>query len=180
MSDSSQNKKLGKAEAEAEKAKAKAMRPWFKKKRFIIPIALVLLIFIAGFFGGEESDSPGVQVPETSLTETESPEPVEIQEPELTETLGQKNARQSAESYLNFKAFSREGLIEQLEFEDYSTEDATYGVDALDANWREQAAKSAEAYLDFKAFSKQGLIDQLMFEGYSKAEAEFGVTAVGY
>ena len=39
--------KLANAEAKAAKAKAKALRPWFKKKRFIAPLALVLIIGIS-------------------------------------------------------------------------------------------------------------------------------------
>ncbi len=36
------------AAAAAAKAYAKATRPWFKKKRFIIPIAIVVLLGIGG------------------------------------------------------------------------------------------------------------------------------------
>lgn len=95
-------------------------------------------------------------------------------------TMGQQNAIRSGEQYLDFTAFSRQGLIEQLEYEDYSTEDATFAVDHIDPDWNEQAAKSAQSYLDFTSFSRQGLIDQLIYEGFSKEQAEFGVAAVGY
>ena len=40
-----------------------------------------------------------------------------------------EQAAKSAESYLDNMSFSRSGLIEQLEFEGYTTEQATYGVD---------------------------------------------------
>ena len=94
-------------------------------------------------------------------------------------TAGQRNAVRSASDYLDYTAFSRQGLIEQLEFEDYSTEDATFAVDYISPDWNEQAAKSAEIYLDYSAFSRQGLIDQLMFEGYTRAQAEYGVDQAG-
>lgn len=90
----------------------------------------------------------------------------------------QRNAVRSAQQYLEFSAFSRSGLIDQLEYEDFSTEDATYAVDSLDADWNEQAARSAEQYLDFTSFSKSGLIDQLVYEGYTYAQAEFGANSV--
>jgi hypothetical protein len=47
-----------KADAKAEKARAKAMRPWWKKKRFIIPLALVAVAIIAsvGSSGGGTND----------------------------------------------------------------------------------------------------------------------------
>lgn len=95
------------------------------------------------------------------------------------ESVSQENARKSAESYLDLSPFSRSGLIEQLEFEGYSTNDATYGVDAQKANWKNQAAAKAEEYLDMSSFSRSGLIEQLEFEGFSREQAEHGVTQVG-
>lgn len=95
------------------------------------------------------------------------------------ETTGQENARESAESYLDFSAFSRTGLIKQLKFEGYSEKDAAYGVDAQKANWNKQAAASAENYLDLSSFSRLGLIDQLVFEGFTKQQAEFGASRNG-
>ena len=84
------------------------------------------------------------------------------------------NAIDAAESYLDYSSFSRTGLINQLEFEDYKTEDATFAVDYLKVDWNQQAFKSAKAYLDYSSFSLQGLIDQLQFEGYSYEQASYG------
>ena len=56
MSDSSEYKEA-KANAKAEKARAKAMRPWFKKKRFIVPIVFGLLIVISVASNGGSSDN---------------------------------------------------------------------------------------------------------------------------
>jgi len=97
----------------------------------------------------------------------------------LKETVSQSNARRSAGSYLKFSSFSRSGLIKQLEYEKFSTADATYGVDALNTNWNEQAKKSAQSYLKFSSFSRSGLIDQLLYEGFTQGQAEYGVTATG-
>ena len=93
---------------------------------------------------------------------------------------GQKNALKSAESYLNFSAFSYEGLIKQLEFEKYSHEEAVYAADNCGADWKEQAAKSAASYLEYSSFSREGLIDQLKFEGFTDEEATYGASANGY
>ncbi|NDC45685.1 MAG: hypothetical protein EBZ55_06335 [Actinobacteria bacterium] len=95
------------------------------------------------------------------------------------ETVSQSNARRSAQGYLKVMAFSRTGLIKQLEFEGYSTADATYGTDSQNADWNAQAAKMAKTYLSTMPFSRSGLIDQLVFEGFSQAQAEFGVSANG-
>lgn len=95
-------------------------------------------------------------------------------------TLGQQNAINSAKSYLSYSGFSRTGLIGQLEFEGFSTEDATFAVDNAGADWNAEAAESAQQYLDYSSFSRQGLYDQLAFEGFLPAEIEFGLAAVGY
>lgn len=95
-------------------------------------------------------------------------------------TLGQKNALDKAESYLNYSSFSHSGLITQLEFEGFSNEDATYATDNCGADWNEQAAAKAKSYLDYSSFSKSGLIEQLEFEGFTTEQAEHGATEVGY
>ncbi|WP_333482000.1 Ltp family lipoprotein [Citricoccus sp. NR2] len=94
-------------------------------------------------------------------------------------TVSQQNALRSAESYLDFMPFSRSGLIDQLEFENFSTADATWAVDQVTVDWNEQAAKAAENYLDVTGFSRQGLIDQLVFEGYTQEQAVYGVNQTG-
>ena len=95
------------------------------------------------------------------------------------ESVSQSNARQKAAEYLQFAGFSRQGLIDQLVYEGFSTSDATYGADAVGANWNEQAARKAQEYLNFTAFSRSGLIEQLQFEGFSLSEATYGADAVG-
>ena len=95
-------------------------------------------------------------------------------------TMGENNALRSAGSYLVFSAFSYEGLIDQLEFEGYTTAEATYAADNCGADWNEQAAKSAQNYLSFMAFSRSGLIDQLEYEGFTHDQAVYGVTQNGY
>lgn len=95
-------------------------------------------------------------------------------------TIGQQNALDKAHDYLEYSPFSYTGLIGQLEYEGYSTEDATFAADNCGADWNEQAAKKAQDYLDYSAFSRDGLIDQLEYEGFTPEQAEYGVSAVGY
>lgn len=95
-------------------------------------------------------------------------------------TTGQKNALSSARSYLEFSAFSYDGLIKQLEFENYSHEDAVFAVDNCGADWNEQAVKSAKSYLEMSSFSKDSLIEQLEYEGFTHEQAVYGVEANGY
>ncbi len=94
-------------------------------------------------------------------------------------SISKQNALKSAKSYLSFSAFSREGLIDQLEFEKYPNEDAVYAVDNCGADWYEQAMLCAKNYLKSSSFSKEGLVDQLEFEGFTSEEAKYGVDNCG-
>lgn len=121
----------------------------------------------------EEVEDIVEEEPEEELEE----EPEE--EPEEEMTLSQKNAIKKAESYISFTAFSYKGLIEQLEFEGFSKEDATFGVENINVNWYEQAVLKGESYLDFTSFSRSGLIDQLKFEGFTEDQAVHAVNEIG-
>lgn len=157
------------------------------KKTLIILLSTLGVIFLCCFGAiatlalSTDRETGSFVIPTNSPTvETTPVAPiVEPEEEESALTVSQEQAIGSAESYLRFTAFSREGLIEQLEFEGFSNDDATFAVDYLDVDWFEQAALSAENYLEFTNFSREGLIDQLMFEGFSREEAEYGVDQVG-
>ncbi|WP_370550955.1 Ltp family lipoprotein [Halobacillus sp. GSS1] len=111
--------------------------------------------------------------------ERKAKEEAERKAKEDSVTVSQKQAVAMAEHYINFMAFSKSGLIDQLEFEGFSTEDATYGVENISVDWQEQAVIKAEEYLDFMAFSRQGLIEQLVFEGFSQEHAAYAASQVG-
>jgi hypothetical protein len=71
MSDPINDPKLAKAELQAAKARANAMRPWFKKKRFIVPIALVVLIGLSqAMNGGDGSSTSSTDTSSTTEAET--------------------------------------------------------------------------------------------------------------
>ncbi len=129
----------------------------------------------------KEIDIPSVLTPTPAPTPAPTPSPTPTPTPSVTpkESVNQSNARKSAANYLSFTAFSRSGLIKQLEYEGYSRADAEYGVDAQRANWSEQARKSAAKYLSFAAFSYSGLLNQLLYEGFSLEQATFGVDSTG-
>ena len=94
-------------------------------------------------------------------------------------TVSQKNALSKAKSYLSYAAFSHDGLVDQLIYEQFSTEDATYGADNVAADWNEQAAKKAKSYMSYSSFSRGGLIDQLEYEKFTPDQAAYGATSVG-
>ena len=62
------------AEAKAAKAKAKALRPWFKKKRIIVPLALVVLIGLSTAMNGGNSGSSSTATGTDSTSEEAAPE----------------------------------------------------------------------------------------------------------
>lgn len=143
---------------------------------------IVLSAIGAAIPGPEEAPAAArVETPADTTDGHESPiadDPApEVSEPEFT--VGQKNAISAAEDYLDFSAFSESGLIDQLEFEKYSTADARFAVNHIAVDWNEQAAKSAQEYLDYSSFSRQGLIDQLEFEGFTTQQAIHGVNTTG-
>lgn len=158
---------------------------WAQRHPFLTGIIGIIFFFIiiSSIGGGDEgtvSNQSDTTNPEIEIVETEeSPTITEVEEEVSSETMSQQNAIKKAESYLNYSGFSRKGLISQLEFEKFSTEDAIYAVDNIDVDWNEQAVKKAKSYLDNSAFSREGLINQLEFEGFTTQQATYGVDAVG-
>ena len=94
-------------------------------------------------------------------------------------SVSKQNALKSAKSYLKISAFSREGLIGQLEYEEFSNEDAVYAVDNCGADWNEQALKSAKSYLKYSSFSYKGLKNQLEYEEFTSEQAKYAVDNCG-
>ncbi|MGJ0119496.1 Ltp family lipoprotein [Williamsia sp. MIQD14] len=173
-----------------------------KRKKWPWIVGAVVALFVAiGLASGGGTDEPSTAASSQPVVETRTvtvePTPSSTAQQPTTEEIaeqvttavappppapetrspvssGVRNAASSASDYLSFSAFSRSGLIKQLEFEDFSTADATAGVDSLDVDWMEQAEKSAKNYLDLSSFSQQGLVEQLVFEGFTESQAQHG------
>jgi hypothetical protein len=100
-------------------------------------------------------------------------------------TRPQKNAVRSANSYLEFSSFSRNGLIFQLSSEyggGYDIRDATVAVDSLSVDWNTQVVRSANSYLEMSGFSCNSLIKQLSSEyadKYTQSQARYGAQQAG-
>jgi hypothetical protein len=122
----------------------------------------------------------GVDISSTpEPTSTPTPEEEAEASREAAATTEQRNAVYKAKDYLKVSPFSHDGLVKQLEFEGFATDDATYGADYCGADWDEQAVKSAKNYLSFAAFSYSGLIEQLEFEQFTADQATYGVDNCG-
>lgn len=162
----------------------------------VVAWVVAIAVSIATFAGAASSISESIEsappvapvaTPATEVTEaapvaTEEPAaeatPVAPAAPDLT--MGQRNAVAKGENYLSFTAFSRSGLIEQLQFEGFDAADAEFAVDTIAPDWNVQAEKKAKTYLDMTSFSREGLVEQLVFEGFTQEQAEHGATANGY
>jgi hypothetical protein len=95
--------------------------------------------------------------------------------------VSEQNAVRAAQTYLSVAGLSRTGLIKQLvDYDGYSTADATSAVDSITVDWNEQAAKAARNYLSVAALSRSGLINQLTsYDGFTPSQATYGANAVG-
>ena len=120
-------------------------------------------------------EEPVEELLEEEPVEEESEEDSEEEPAADAPSAGERNALSKAKDYLLYTAFSYSGLIEQLEYEGFTHEEAVYGADHCGADWKEQAAKKAADYLEYSSFSRDGLIEQLEYVGFTHEEAEYGV-----
>ncbi|MEO9328400.1 Ltp family lipoprotein [Gordonia aurantiaca] len=113
-----------------------------------------------------------------ALANTTSQQTVAAPAPAITLVSEVSDAVEMARDYLEISGFSKSGLISQLEYEGFSTSDATAAVHQLEANgevnWYEQAARSARSYREISPFSRKGLIEQLEYEGFTYQQAVYG------
>lgn len=95
-----------------------------------------------------------------------------------------RRALASAESYLEYSGFSKQGLYEQLSSdygEGFTEAEAQYAVDHVDADWNQEAVESARSYLEHSPMSRDGLIEQLTSshgEGFTYEQAVYAVNKV--
>lgn len=158
------------------------MKKFFKFVIYTI-VALIAFGFVMAMLGDDKPKNDTAKSEPTTQVKTNTTEETKSKEPTLTAS--QKNAVRSAKNYLNFKGFSRDGLIEQLSSEygdGYSKEDATIAVDSLDVDWNEQAVSAAKNYLELQGFSCKGLVEQLSSkhgDKFTKEQAKYGAKGAG-
>jgi len=179
---------------------------WLSRHKVLATLigAVVLLLLCCGGLGiavsgggDSASESTSTSAAEESQQEstTSQEEPAEEEstkeEPAEDPSEGlspeQENAIESAQNYLDFMAFSKQGLIDQLSSpagDDYPQDVAVFAVEHIedDVDWDEQAVKSAENYLDLMPFSRNELIDQLSSDagdGFTREQAEYAADQVG-
>ena len=161
------------------------VKAWFLGLKTWQKVVVGFVVFsfaVSPFTGRTSSDVGETQTPTPPPTEmpsevpTIAPTEMPSEVPTIELTSDQENAIYKAINYLDYTAFSKKGLIEQLEYEGFSKADSMFAVDYIVADWFEQAALKAADYLEYSSFSRQGLYDQLRYEGFTKAQAEYGVS----
>jgi hypothetical protein len=136
---------IGQTQPPAQPAKKK--RGWLKWGVIAAVGLLFLSVAMNGLGGDSASEEPVAEAEaavEAAVTATETADALATSEQpnapsEETEsapdmTLAQENALRSAESYLEFAGFSRQGLIDQLSSEygdQFTVEQATFAADTL-------------------------------------------------
>ena len=157
-------------------AAAKPQRAWFRKKRFIIPIALVVLFtFIGALGGGDAESAPGTADKEPAATATKAPTKAEV-------AAAAAKAKTDAAAKVEADRVAAEAKAVEVEVarvaaEAKAVEDAAAAAEvvrvAAEAAAAEEAARGtvsqqnasskAGDYLDMTPFSRSGLIEQLEY-----------------
>lgn len=165
-------------------------------KKFIIAVAVIVGLIAVGTSTSGDSDTEKIDKDIKSLSTKAEPtktEPTEEAEPEpevidtAEEALEALNPQQQAvlekvASYLDMGGFSKEGLSDQLEYEEFSPDLIGFAFRFIGkwyggVDWNAQAVMKAESYVEMGGFSKPRLIDQLEYEGFTPAQAAHGATA---
>lgn len=123
--------------------------------------------------------APNYKPADTGASATTTTETPAATDSSTEVTLGMSNALAKAQSYLRVSAFSYEGLIDQLEYAGFTSDEAKYAADNCGADWSAQALAKAKSYLDVSAFSYSGLIEQLEYTGFTSDQAKFGADNCG-
>ena len=99
-------------------------------------------------------------------------------------------ALEAASSFIEQKAFSRQGLLNQLTSSygsQFTLKEATAAVDYLEENelvdWNAEAVEAAKSFSDITNLTKQDLYNQLTSKqgaGFTKAQAEYALKELGY
>lgn len=163
-----------KAEKAADKARAKALRPWFKKKRFIIPALVVGLIIVISILnaGNKSTDQASTVVSTTAPAETSAAPAVPAEN---------ASALVKAQTYSDTMQMSKAGLYDQLTSpagEQFSATAAQYAVDNVKADWNANALAKAKMYQETMSMSPAAIHDQLASqagEKFTATEADYAI-----
>jgi hypothetical protein len=176
-----------KAEKAADKARAKALRPWFKKKRFIIPAVLAGLIVVSSIANaGNRSTEQASTVVSTTTAPAASDVPASAPATPAAPAAPAvpaefKSALNKAQSYSDTMQMSKAGLYDQLTSqagEQFTAAAGQYAVDNVKADWNANALGKAKSYQQTMSMSPAAIRDQLISqagEKFTAAEADYAI-----
>ena len=124
------------------------------------------------------SSAPPVAETTPAVT-TPSPTPTTAPEPDVSAEW--TAALKSAENYLEFMPFSKQGLFDQLTSEygdQFPADAAQYAVDNVEVDWNAEALEAAISYRDTMSMASAAIRDQLISEfvdQFTPEEADYAV-----
>jgi hypothetical protein len=120
--------KEAKAQAKAAKAYAKAQRPFYKKKRFIVPVAIVAVIVIAqiagGGGGGEDATAKDTGSTSASTSKQDAPKAINVQAKQILKEFEDNEA--AADAKYDGKVIAVTGIVSKIDTEIF--DDSEYVV----------------------------------------------------
>lgn len=154
----------------------RAPRPWYKKKRFVIPGACLLLIIFVGALGSGTGSDPRTPVGGTAATQGAEQEGEKTAE----EIAAEKEAADKAEAEAAAAQAEAERLAEEQRVADEAAAAQAQAAEAARVGTLSQqnAYSQASTYLGNLPFSREGLLDQLTSEyggQFAPADAEFAI-----
>lgn len=139
-------------------------RPWYQKKRFLIPIGGFVVLVLIGIFAPKD--------PNSNVKVADAPAPAVSQPAQTTTAPPPATAKATtAAAKATTAAPEPTTIAPAAKPKPKPTKKVTSG--------QRNAVAKAEEYLSFTAFSRKGLIKQLKFEKFSTSDATYAVDHVG-
>lgn len=157
-------------------------RPWYKKKRFIIPLAIVGMFFVIGLLTPPDPATEETEAAAVAASEDASPAEELAAQEEADRVAAEEAAAaeaDAAEADAAEQAAAEEAA--RVEAERVAAEQAAAAAaeEAAQGTLSQQNAyESAKSYLDFAGFSRAGLLGQLTSqygEQFPPEDAEFAI-----
>lgn len=168
----------------------KVEKPFYNTVVFWIFVGVIVFAISAAFQEDEKSDNASRDsiASESLIYQRESlsisVEPQTRSSEKDVIPIEFKSAVMKAEFYANDVHMSKLGVYNQLisEYgEKFSEEAATYAIEHITVDWKENALKKAEDYLSNMHFSQEGVYDQLVSEHgerFTEEEARYAADNV--
>ena len=165
-----------------------AGRPWWKKKRFVIPLAIVAVFVVLAVLNPPPPESAGSataspSAPSAPATSTPAlSHTTQAAEPTTAEVPAEyASALVKAQMYSDTMHMSKAKLTEQLtsEFgEKFPKAAADYAVEHVNADWNANALAKAREYRDSMSMSTARIREQLTSEfgeKFTPAQADYAI-----